>query len=60
MNGVRMGGAGSPGDNFYRGVRLSFLPPEGIDSITVIKSLTPDRDGDALGGTNRHPHADGL
>jgi len=51
MNGVRMGGAGSPGDNFYRGVRLSFLPPEGIDSITVIKSLTPDRDGDALGGT---------
>lgn len=51
MNGVRMGGAGSRDDNFYRGVRLSFLPPEGIDSITVIKSLTPDRDGDALGGT---------
>jgi TonB-dependent receptor len=51
MNGVRIGGTGSPGDSFYRGVRLSFLPPEGIDSITVIKSLTPDRDGDALGGT---------
>ncbi|WP_299172008.1 TonB-dependent receptor [uncultured Brevundimonas sp.] len=51
MNGVRIGGAGSPNDNFYRGVRLSFLPPEGIDSITVIKSLTPDRDGDALGGS---------
>lgn len=51
MNGVRIGGAGSPDDSFYRGVRLSFLPPEGIDSITVIKSLTPDRDGDALGGS---------
>lgn len=51
MNGVRIGGTGSPDDNFYRGVRLSFLPPEGIDSITVIKSLTPDRDGDALGGS---------
>ncbi|PVM90357.1 TonB-dependent receptor [Caulobacter radicis] len=51
MNGVRMGGTGSRDDNFYRGVRLSFLPPEGIDSITVIKSLTPDRDGDALGGS---------
>lgn len=51
MNGIRIGGAGSPDDSFYRGVRLSFLPPEGIDSITVIKSLTPDRDGDALGGS---------
>ena len=51
MNGVRIGGTGSPDDSFYRGVRLSFLPPEGIDSITVVKSLTPDRDGDALGGS---------
>lgn len=51
MNGVRMGGVGSRDDNFFRGVRLSFLPPEGIDSITVTKTLTPDRDGDALGGS---------
>lgn len=50
VNGVRMGGAGSRDDNFFRGVRLSVLPPDGIDTITVYKSLTPDRDGDALGG----------
>lgn len=50
INGVRMGGAGSRDDRFFRGVRLSVLPPDGIDSITVYKSLTPDRDGDALGG----------
>lgn len=51
MNGVRLGGAGAREDNFYRGVRLSVLPPDGIKQITVYKSLTPDRDGDALGGT---------
>ena len=50
INGVRMGGAGSRDDRFFRGVRLSVLPPDGIDTITVYKSLTPDRDGDALGG----------
>lgn len=50
LNGMRLGGTGSPEDNFYRGVRLSFLPPEGVAAITVSKSLTPDRDGDALGG----------
>ena len=51
MNGVRIGGAGSRDDNFYRGVRLSVLPPDGIKQITVFKTLTPDRDGDALGGS---------
>ncbi len=51
VNGVRMGGTGSPGDNFHRGVRLSFLPTSGIDQITVYKSLLPYMDGDAIGGT---------
>ncbi|MBH0114076.1 TonB-dependent receptor [Novosphingobium sp. YJ-S2-02] len=51
INGVRLGGAGSRDDVFYRGVRLSVLPPDGIKEITVYKTLTPDRDGDALGGS---------
>ena len=51
VNGVRMGGTGSPGDNFFRGVRLSFLPTSGVDAITVYKSLLPYMDGDAIGGT---------
>lgn len=51
VNGVRLGGMGSPGDNFYRGVRLSFLPAAGVDSITVFKSILPNMDGDALGGS---------
>lgn len=51
INGVRVGGAGSRDNNFYRGVRLSVLPPDGIKQITVFKTLTPDRDGDALGGS---------
>ena len=51
INGVRLGGAGSRDDVFYRGVRLSVLPPDGIKEITVFKTLTPDRDGDALGGS---------
>nr|WP_303649690.1 TonB-dependent receptor [Asticcacaulis machinosus] len=51
MNGVKMSGAGSRDDQFYRGVRLSFLPPEGISGITVHKTIMPNMDGDALGGT---------
>ena len=50
INGVRLGGAGSRADKFYRGVRLSYLPPDGIDALIVHKTLTPDMDGDALGG----------
>jgi len=51
MNGVSLGGTGSPSDDFFRGVRLSFLSPEGIERITVRKTLQPDMDGDAIGGT---------
>lgn len=50
INGVRLGGVGSRADKFYRGVRLSYLPPDGIDALIVHKTLTPDMDGDALGG----------
>ncbi len=50
INGVRLGGVGSRADKFYRGVRLSYLPPDGIDALVVRKTLTPDMDGDALGG----------
>lgn len=51
VNGVRVDGAGSRDNNFFRGVRLSVLPPDGVKQITVYKTLTPDRDGDALGGS---------
>ncbi len=50
INGVRLGGAGSRADLFYRGVRLSYLPADGVENLTVRKTLTPDMDGDALGG----------
>ncbi len=50
INGVRLGGVGSRADRFYRGVRLGYLPPEGVDALIVHKTLTPDMDGDALGG----------
>lgn len=50
INGVRLGGVGSRADMFYRGVRLSYLPPDGVDALVVHKTLTPDMDGDALGG----------
>ncbi|MCG7530717.1 TonB-dependent receptor [Psychrobium sp. MM17-31] len=45
VNGVRM--ATSGGD---RRVSLQSLPPEGVKSISVTKTLTPNLDGDALGG----------
>lgn len=51
VNGVRLGGMGSPNDNFFRGVRLSFLPATGVDSISVYKTILPNMDGDALGGS---------
>lgn len=50
INGVRLGGVGSRADMFYRGVRLGYLPPDGVDALVVHKTLTPDMDGDALGG----------
>ncbi len=46
VNGVRMGTANPDS----RAVSLQVLPPDGVKMIEVRKSLTPDMDGDALGG----------
>ena len=45
VNGVRM--AASDED---RRISLQSLPPAGVKSISVTKTLTPNLDGDALGG----------
>jgi iron complex outermembrane recepter protein len=47
LNGVRV--ATSGGGN--RGINLAQLPSDGLSSVKVSKSLLPDMDGDALGGT---------
>ena len=47
MNGVRLATSGR--DN--RAVALDLLPPDGLDTVRVVKSVTPDLDGDAVGGT---------
>jgi len=47
LNGVRMATAGG-GD---RAISLNQLPPDGLQSVKVSKTLTPDMDGDAIGGT---------
>lgn len=39
----------SSGNN--RGVRLSVIPSEVVAAIEIAKTLTPDMDGDAIGGT---------
>lgn len=45
INGVRMGTSGG-----NRAMRMQVLPPDGVKAIEVKKTLTPDMDGDALGG----------
>lgn len=47
VNGVRIPGT-DPND---RSVDLSIVPSEVLDGIEVFKALTPDKDGDAVGGT---------
>lgn len=47
LNGVRLATSGR--DN--RAVALDLLPPDGLDTVRVVKSVTPDLDGDAVGGT---------
>ncbi|MZE47890.1 hypothetical protein GTY49_34145, partial [Streptomyces sp. SID5477] len=34
-----------------RAVALDLLPPDGLGTVRVVKSVTPDLDGDAVGGT---------
>ena len=50
INGISLDGTGSQRDNFFRGLRTSFLSPEGIEKITVHKTLLPYMDLSALGG----------
>lgn len=47
INGVRV----ALTDSGSRKASLTVLPPNGLKSISVSKTLTPDMDGDAIGGT---------
>tara|TARA_R110002096_G_scaffold432976_3_gene650769 strand:- start:22306 stop:25146 length:2841 start_codon:yes stop_codon:yes gene_type:complete len=47
VNGVRLPGS-DPND---RSVDLSLIPSDVLGGIEVYKALTPDKDGDAIGGT---------
>lgn len=47
INGVRV----AQTDTGSRDVSLNLLPPNGLAEIRVTKTLTPDQDGDAIGGT---------
>jgi TonB-dependent receptor len=47
INGVRV--ALTDPDN--RKLSMTVLPPNGLQAISVAKTLTPDMDGDAIGGT---------
>ncbi len=46
VNGVRV----AQPDASSRALALNVLPPNGIQTVTVSKTLTPDLDGDAIGG----------
>ncbi|MEX0719574.1 MAG: TonB-dependent receptor [Balneolaceae bacterium] len=47
VNGVRLPGT----DSNDRSVDLSLIPSDVLGGIEVFKALTPDKDGDAVGGT---------
>ena len=47
VNGIRV----ATTDPSSRAVSLNVMPPNGMQAITVSKTLTPDMDGDAIGGT---------
>ena len=47
INGVRVAQTNTDS----RDVSLMVLPPNGLAAIRVTKTLTPDQDGDAIGGT---------
>lgn len=48
LNGNRMPSAS--GDNANRGVQMDIFPSELIQNVRLSKALTPDLDGDAIGG----------
>lgn len=47
INGVTV----AQGMPYSRGVKLSLLPPSGLQTIALNKTSTADMDGDAIGGT---------
>ncbi|MBC7284858.1 TonB-dependent receptor [Hoeflea sp.] len=47
INGVRV----AQTDPNSRDVSLTVLPPNGLAAVRVTKTITPDQDGDAIGGT---------
>lgn len=52
FNSVTVNGERIPStDSEDRSVDLSMIAPEALAGIEVFKALTPDRDGDAVGGT---------
>ena len=38
------------GDNANRGIQMDIFPSELIQNVRLSKALTPDLDGDAIGG----------
>ncbi|MDV7696022.1 TonB-dependent receptor [Chryseobacterium soli] len=49
LNGNRMPSAS--GDNANRGLQMDIFPSELIQNVRLSKALTPDLDGDAIGGS---------
>lgn len=49
LNGNRMPSAS--GDNAHRGIQFDIFPSELIQYVRLSKALTPDLDGDAIGGS---------
>lgn len=47
VNGIRVANT----DPSSRAISLNVLPPNGMQSVQVSKTSTPDMDGDAIGGT---------
>ena len=47
LNGVRI----ATSDQNNRAINLAQLPADGLSSIVVSKTITPDMDGDAIGGS---------
>lgn len=51
LNAITIGGVGVPSaESDQRQVALDVIPSELVDTLTVTKSLTPENDGDAIGG----------
>jgi TonB-dependent receptor len=51
FNSITVNGIKLPGSGDDRSVDLSLVPSEVLGGIEVFKALTPDKDGDAVGGT---------